>query len=132
MSIDNEENNRGSNTASSYNESSIVNYPIDFETKVPQILQSEEGGPAAVGLQPPDLHKYASPYDWPLYRKVLVTLISCGCTLLSMYAPGSYSPADGQLTEEWHISTIASNLGITMFNIGFAVGPMCLAPLSEV
>lgn len=33
---------------------------------------------------------------------------------------------------EWHVSQVASLVGITTFTSGFAIGPMFLAPFSEI
>lgn len=113
----------------------IIYLPLGFDTELPysssSYLPGTAGSPAA-DLQPPNLKKYGSPYNWPICRKVLVTAISCTCTMLSSFAVGSYGPAVQQLTSEWKVSVVAASIGITTFTAGFALGPMVLSPISEI
>ncbi|KAJ5584370.1 Major facilitator superfamily domain general substrate transporter [Penicillium hispanicum] len=80
----------------------------------------------------PSLEKYTSPFLWPEWRKSMMTYLSCGVTALAGYSAGEISPASDELTEEWGISSVVYNLGITLFCIGFALAPMVLAPFSEI
>ena len=44
----------------------------------------------------------------------------------------SYSPATAEISKEFHISTEVSLLGLTLLLMGFGVGPLIWAPLSEL
>ncbi|KAL2817054.1 major facilitator superfamily domain-containing protein [Aspergillus cavernicola] len=92
--------------------------------------------PPAPGQSPapeaPSLEKYISPFLWPKWRKSMMTWISCAVTALAGYSAGEITPASGPLTEEWDISAVVYNLGITLFCVGFALAPMVLAPFSEI
>ncbi|EEH41654.2 hypothetical protein PAAG_03217 [Paracoccidioides lutzii Pb01] len=82
---------------------------------------------------PPDLRPYiSSPYTWRRSRKRVITALSCLVTILASVAAGAYSPPEKILTEAWGISSVVYNLGITFFNIGFAISPMVSAPFSEI
>jgi hypothetical protein len=43
-----------------------------------------------------------------------------------------YAAAYGQIQQEFHVSRTVSILGLSMYVIGLAFGPLFLAPLSEV
>ncbi|KAI9928241.1 hypothetical protein MW887_002274 [Aspergillus wentii] len=43
-----------------------------------------------------------------------------------------FPPGVTHMTAEWHVSQVAVLVGITTFTSGFAVGPMFLAPFSEI
>ena len=80
----------------------------------------------------PDLSKLGSPYDWSPFHKSLITWVSCIATLFASFAASCYSPGAFQMASEWGTSEVATLVGITMFCCGFAIGPMFLAPFSEI
>ena len=43
-----------------------------------------------------------------------------------------YTLTYAQLTEEFHVSRVVTTLGLSTFVMGLGIGPMVLAPLSEV
>lgn len=88
--------------------------------------------PQPLSIDPPNLKHLISPYDWSHSYKVTVTGISCISTLFASFAASCYSPGAEQMADEWHVSQEAVLVGITTFTCGFAVGPMFLAPFSEI
>ncbi|CAG8053719.1 unnamed protein product [Penicillium salamii] len=86
----------------------------------------------AAKIPSPDLSKLGSPYKWSPTHKAFVTGVSCIATLFASFAASCYSPGAEQMASEWHISKVAALVGITTFCCGFAIGPMFLAPFSEV
>ncbi|KAJ4286087.1 hypothetical protein N0V90_013436 [Kalmusia sp. IMI 367209] len=111
----------------------IVYHYLTYATELPpptSIYPTREGQDPSP--EAPNLKKYASPFEWPETRKNMTIYIACFITALTAFSAGSYSPGVGQMTEEWHISSVAAFVGITMFTCGFAVAPMILAPFSEV
>jgi MFS family permease len=61
-----------------------------------------------------------------------MTGVSCTSTLFASFAASCYSPGADQMKSEWQVSKVAVLVGITTFTSGFAIGPMVLAPFSEV
>ena len=51
-----------------------------------------------------------------------MTWLSCAVTAATAYTAGSYSPASEQLSEYWHVSQVATYVGITMLLARFFVG----------
>jgi hypothetical protein len=107
---------------------------LEFETEIPSLFPNPQLFPAFYtdNLPPPNLKKYESPYDWSPARKYFITTVSCISTLFASFAASCYSPGVEQMSAEWKVSDVAVTVGITTFTSGFAVGPMFLAPISEV
>jgi hypothetical protein len=102
----------------------IIYHYLTFETPLP--LPSRSSDPSAPPAPPqPDLKKYISPFEWPESRKSFTIWLSCIATLITAYTAGSYSPPSKQMSDEWHVSEVAVDVGITSFCAGFA---MCVPP----
>lgn len=96
----------------------IVWHYLTYATEIPRptsTCPTRDGQPPP---EPPDLKKYTSPFDWPDTRKNLTIYIACFITALTAFSAGSYSPGVAQMTEEWHISSVAAFVGITTFTCG--------------
>ncbi|OJI80139.1 hypothetical protein ASPTUDRAFT_936583 [Aspergillus tubingensis CBS 134.48] len=83
-------------------------------------------------IPPPNLKSLGSPYEWTPQYKGLMTVVSCLATLFASFAASCYSPGAAQMETEWHVSRVPVSVGITTFTSGFAIGPMFLAPFSEI
>ncbi|KAL3475572.1 major facilitator superfamily domain-containing protein [Aspergillus californicus] len=106
---------------------------LELDTPLPTPWITAPPGPGqSPPPEAPSLEKYISPFLWPKWRKSMMTWISCAVTALAGYSAGEITPASGTLTEDWDISAVVYNLGITLFCIGFALAPMVLAPFSEI
>ncbi|SGZ48233.1 CIC11C00000005599 [Sungouiella intermedia] len=72
-----------------------------------------------------------NPHNWPMYIKWLYTII-LSCAVISA-AYGSSSLAGGLpvINDKYHVSTEVSTLTVSLMVIGFLVGPLLWAPLSE-
>lgn len=106
---------------------------LEFDTPLPVPCITSPPGP---GQSPPpecpNLAKYTSPFEWPKWRKSMMTWVSCAVTAVAGYAAGEGSPASDELSKKWGISVVVYNLSITIFCVGFALAPMVLAPFSEI
>ncbi|KAI1173665.1 MFS general substrate transporter [Nemania sp. FL0916] len=75
----------------------------------------------------------ANPMNWPEYKKnihiILVAVFSLSANLAStMFAPGAE-----ELSREFEITnTTVQELTVSIYVLGFAIGPLFLAPLSEL
>ena len=110
----------------------IVYHYLTFETELPSPTSLGACRDTAAAPLPPDLQKYVSPFTWSKHRKNFMTWLSCAVTAVTAYTAGSYSPASEQMSEYWHVSQVATYVGITTFTTGFAIAPMFLAPFSEL
>lgn len=97
----------------------IVYHYLTYSTEPPQptsVCPTREGQQPAP--EAPNLNKFDSPFDWPEARKNMIIYFSCFITALTAFSAGSYSPGVGQMTEEWHVSSVAAFVGITTFTCG--------------
>ncbi|KAK7225106.1 hypothetical protein V2G26_013109 [Clonostachys chloroleuca] len=78
---------------------------------------------------PEDLYR---PINWPTHKKVLTTLLYGMITMSATWASSSYSVGTELIAKEFHVSTQVATLGTTLYLLGFGLGPLLWAPLSEV
>jgi hypothetical protein len=72
------------------------------------------------------------PLNWPFRKKVITTMLYGLTTMGSTWASSVYSPAVSQVSTEYHVSTEVSTLGVSLLLLGFGLGPLLWAPLSEL
>jgi hypothetical protein len=72
------------------------------------------------------------PVNWPFRKKVVTTLLYGLTTMGATWSSSVYSPAVKQISEQYHVGTEVSLLGLTFLLFGFGLGPLLWAPLSEV
>lgn len=72
-----------------------------------------------------------NPYNWPLYQKVFFMFEIAFLTLSVYMGSAIYTPGIEEIEAEWGIGRIRGTLPLTLFVIGYGVGPMVLSPMSE-
>ncbi|KAL2857325.1 major facilitator superfamily domain-containing protein [Aspergillus pseudoustus] len=72
------------------------------------------------------------PHNWPMARKVRLSLILAYVTFVSSFASAIFSSSVGAVSQQYGISTEVSTLGVTLYVLGFAAGPTFWAPASEL
>ncbi|CAK4009170.1 polyamine transporter [Lecanosticta acicola] len=73
----------------------------------------------------------SNPRNFPSWRKWTI-VVSIGLIDLTVsFGASGYSPASGSFTDEFHLSNILGHLGLSLYVLGLAFGPMFIAPLSE-
>ncbi|KAK5048944.1 hypothetical protein LTR84_005365 [Exophiala bonariae] len=106
-------NNHGTNTASN--------------TKV----DPEKGRDAHIvdwyGPTDPD-----NPQNWGVVKKVWVTFEICLLTFSVYIGSAIYTAGILDVSETFGVSRVAATLGLTLFVLGYGVGPMLWSPLSEI
>lgn len=71
------------------------------------------------------------PMQFPMARKVLVVLVTGFATMIISLASSAYSGSISRVIEDFNISDEVATLGLSLYVIGFAVGPLLWAPMSE-
>jgi hypothetical protein len=72
------------------------------------------------------------PINWP-FRKKLITTLLYGLTAMgSTWASSVYAPAIGQISGQFHVGEEVGLLGLSFLLMGFGLGPLLWAPLSEL
>ncbi|POY70051.1 hypothetical protein BMF94_6938 [Rhodotorula taiwanensis] len=72
-----------------------------------------------------------NPFNWSRRRKWQTTLICCAFTVSVAFSNTAFSSGSPSMMRELGCSHELAALGLAIFPLGFALGPLTLAPLSE-
>lgn len=73
----------------------------------------------------------SNPRNWPLWRKYSIVIIIAIIDFSVSFAASGFSPAETKFAKDFDVSAEIATLGLSLTVLGFAFGPMTLAPLSE-
>lgn len=72
------------------------------------------------------------PQNWPLRRKIIISVVLAYSTFVSSFSSAIFSSAVTEIGPAFHVSTEVAILGVTLYVLGFASGPTFWAPASEL
>ncbi|KAI4249021.1 MAG: hypothetical protein LQ352_005756 [Teloschistes flavicans] len=72
------------------------------------------------------------PINWPFRKKIITTVLYGFTTMGSTWASSVYSPAIDPISKQFQVGSEVSLLGLSVLLVGFGLGPLIWAPLSEV
>lgn len=72
------------------------------------------------------------PMNWPFRKKAVTTVLYGLTTMGSTFASAVFAPATDQVAEEYGVSNEVALLGTSFLMLGFGLGPLVFAPLSEI
>jgi MFS family permease len=98
-------------------------------TTSPQEITGTVLGPIVVEFSPGDIR---NPMNFPTPKKWLITSIVTMSVFAVTLTSSAYSGSAEQIIEEFHTSSEVFALGISLYVLGFAIGPALWAPLSEL
>ncbi|KAK7190696.1 multidrug resistance protein [Paraphaeosphaeria sporulosa] len=91
---------------------------------------NNEGDIFLVGRYGP--HDPENPHNWP-YKCKLLTLSQMFVLNFCIYIGSSiYVPGEASIMYEFGVSETVATLGLSMYTVGYGLGPMLWSPLSEV
>lgn len=73
-----------------------------------------------------------NPMEWPQVKKWFITCVVAIATLAISLISSAYTGGMAQIIQEFQCSQIVATLGLSLFVLGFAVGPLLWAPASEL
>ena len=73
----------------------------------------------------------ANPRNWPEWRKWSIVGVIILIDLTVSWAASGYSPGSKQFSKDYDVSAEVATVGLSLYVLGLAFGPMTLAPLSE-
>lgn len=73
-----------------------------------------------------------NPMEWPRATKWTYTMLVAFATLAVALVSSAFSGGLPQILQEFKISSEVGTLGLSLFVVGFAIGPLLWAPLSEM
>jgi DHA1 family multidrug resistance protein-like MFS transporter len=74
----------------------------------------------------------ANPQNWPASKKFGVLLQLCFYTLAVYGASSMYVPGEEGVMEEFHVGATPAAIGLAIYVVGYGIGPLLFAPLSEI
>lgn len=72
-----------------------------------------------------------NPRNWPAWKRWYIGCYTSWLNVLTCWCAGSFSSASESIAKEFRVSSEVTTLGLSLYILGFAIGPMLLAPLSE-
>ncbi|RDW92900.1 MFS transporter [Aspergillus mulundensis] len=72
------------------------------------------------------------PYNWTLMRRIFLVCILSYSTFATSFTSAVFSAGISAVTKEFNIGSEVGSLGVTLYVLGFAAGPIAWAPMSEV
>ncbi|KAM0482452.1 hypothetical protein ACHAPX_002970 [Trichoderma viride] len=96
----------------------------DEETQTPSIDNSSP-------LTFEDPHDPENPKNWSLLRKLFITFIWIAGNLVASVSSSIFSSGAQAISEEFHVGTEVVTLGVSLFVVGYSVGPPFWSPISE-
>ncbi|KAL2074775.1 hypothetical protein VTL71DRAFT_8554 [Oculimacula yallundae] len=73
-----------------------------------------------------------NPMLFPQWKKWMITILVAIATLAVAFVSSAYSGGIEEILATFKVSTEVATLGISLFVLGFAIGPLLWAPLSEL
>ncbi|SLM34103.1 mfs dha1 multidrug resistance protein [Lasallia pustulata] len=77
-------------------------------------------------------HDPLHPQNWPIRKKILTAVMLGFTTLISAFTSSIFSAATQAVARSFHVSNEVGVLGLSLYVLGFATGPLLWAPLSEL
>ncbi|CAG8954439.1 hypothetical protein HYFRA_00006066 [Hymenoscyphus fraxineus] len=105
-----------------------VTLPIDSEERPEGSLGETIPNPDLVAFQ---LNDTSNPYNWSMGKKLMITAIWVLANLVTCIASSIFSSGNSSIRAEFHVSVPVATLGVSLFLVGYTVGPPVWGPLSE-
>ena len=94
-----------------------------------QIVQRADGTDVELVTFPPGDPE--NPRNWPAWRKWSIVIVIIVIDLTASFTASGFSPAAKKFAKDFGVTDLVGTLGLSLCVLGFALGPMTLAPLSE-
>ena len=94
-----------------------------------QVVQRADGTEVELVTFPPG--DPTNPRNWPTWRKWSIVIVITLIDLTVSFTASGFSPAAKKFAKDFGVSGEVGTLGLSLCVLGFALGPMTLAPLSE-
>src|SRR5277367_4812626 len=73
-----------------------------------------------------------NPMLFPMWKKWAITILVAFATLAVAFVSAAYTGGVAQIIKEFNVSVEVVTLGVSLFVLGFAIGPLLWAPFSEM
>ncbi|CAG9939099.1 unnamed protein product [Clonostachys rosea f. rosea IK726] len=73
-----------------------------------------------------------NPHNWTIKKRLVTTLIICLYTFVVYTTSAIYVPSTEGIMKQFGVSSIVATLGLSLYVLGYGVGPLLFSPLSEI
>lgn len=73
-----------------------------------------------------------NPYNWSDRKRGLITLIICLYTFVVYTSSAIYTSSMEGVMKEFNVNQIEATLGLSLYVLGYGVGPLIFSPLGEI
>ncbi|SMN20602.1 similar to Saccharomyces cerevisiae YBR008C FLR1 Plasma membrane multidrug transporter of the major facilitator superfamily [Maudiozyma saulgeensis] len=72
------------------------------------------------------------PMNWPSTRKTLTVIQVMLLTCVNYMGSSIYTPGENQIRDEFKIGHVTATLNLSLYILGYGIGPLLFSPLSEL
>lgn len=73
-----------------------------------------------------------NPHNWSNSKRALITTLICLYTFVVYTTSAIYTSSTEGIMKEFGVSTLVATLGLSLYVLGYGVGPLVFSPLSEI
>ncbi|KAJ5182284.1 hypothetical protein N7449_012431 [Penicillium cf. viridicatum] len=73
-----------------------------------------------------------NPHNWSNRKRALVTIMICLYTFVVYTTSAIYTSSTEGIMKEFGVSTLVATLGLSLYVLGYGIGPLVFSPLSEI
>jgi DHA1 family multidrug resistance protein-like MFS transporter len=73
-----------------------------------------------------------NPYNWSRNKRLLVNVLICLYTFVVYTTSAIYTTSEGGIMQRFGVSEIKATLGLSIYVLGYGIGPLIFSPLSEI
>lgn len=73
-----------------------------------------------------------NPYNWSSNKRLLINVLICLYTFVVYTTSAIYTTSEGGIIERFGVSEIKATLGLSIYVLGYGIGPLIFSPLSEI
>lgn len=74
----------------------------------------------------------ANPHNWSNLRRDLLALLICLYTFVVYTTSAIYTSSTQGIMEKFHVSGLKASLELSIYVLGYGIGPLLFSPLSEI
>ncbi|KAJ5494302.1 Major facilitator superfamily domain general substrate transporter [Penicillium fimorum] len=73
-----------------------------------------------------------NPHNWSNRKRILITILICLYTFVVYNTSAIYTSSTEGIMKEFGVSTLVATLGLSLYVLGYGIGPLVFSPLSEI
>src|SRR5579862_3708030 len=109
-----------------------IDLPIDIEKILPRDGLPSSSSSSSSTIAPLDWDTTPlNPHNWSLAKRIHHTIVPAFYGFTISFSSSVYTPGIPSLQHEFHLSNTVALLGLSLYTLGLAFGPVIAAPLSE-